>query len=240
MGDVAKKFDLAYLYADGQKEDIYNLAKVAFDIGARCAMTHLGDLQNLKDILSGLGNDKKDDRVRIEAVIDFPDGAGGALTKEKQASYCADLGIDGVDVVINLRQVLDGQWGLLGEELKAVRLIMKDVKAIIQLPYLWKYDRDAIPFVLNILVEQGIMCVKDWTTRSDNFLKPVDVDEETRLAYLKFISEYIAKNNLPLLKKIAGKVNPENARRFLDAGADILGISYGKAFAIKDALENKK
>lgn len=235
MNNPAEKFDLAYLSADGNKEELTNLVRTAVNIGARCAMAHVGDAKFVRQALNKM-SEETPHIVRAEVVIDFPDGAGGEGTKLYQARESALYKIDGADVVINLRQVADQDKQGIIRELRAVLSCLPDSKAIVQLPYLWQYHRDKIHWLLDILAETEIKCVKDWTTRQDNFTKPVAIDDDTRLAYLGYVSNYIATNNLPLLKKIAGKVTAENAKKFLDAGADILGIGYKKAEDIKRVL----
>lgn len=235
MNNPAEKFDLAYLSADGNKEELTNLVKTAVNIGARCAMVHVGDAKFVRQTLNKM-SEESPNIVRAEVVIDFPDGAGGEGTKLYQARESALYKADGADLVINLRQVAERDKQGIIRELRAVLSYLPDSKAIIQLPYLWQYQMDSIPWLLDLLAEAGIKCVKDWTTRTDNFSKPVIIDDDIRLAYLRYISSYIADKNLPLLKKIAGKVTAENAKKFLDAGADILGIGYKKAEDIKRAL----
>lgn len=235
MDNPAEKFDLAYLNADGDKEELTALVKTAVNIGARCAMVHVGDARFVRQALNKF-SEEFPHIVRAEVVIDFPDGAGGEGTKLYQARESALYKADGADLVINLRQVAERDKQGIIRELRAVLSYLPDSKAIIQLPYLWQYHRDKIHWLLDILAEAEIKCVKDWTTRSDNFTKPVAIDDDTRLAYLGYVSNYIAVHNLPLLKKIAGKVTVENAKKFLDAGADILGIGYKKAEDIKRVL----
>jgi len=232
----AQRFDLAYLYANGSKKEIEELANTAKNvipgISARCAMVHVADLKNLINYL-------KDSIVRPEVVIDFPDGLGGLETKEFEAKQAALIGAVSGDLVVNLRYVAERNKEKIIAECKAVLKNLKEAKLICQAPYLWQFDREAIPWILEILPEAGIYCFKDWTTRQ-NFLIPaekkLDIETETRIAYTEFIANYIVKHNLPLLIKIAGKVRKENARRFINAGADLLGVSYEKAREIYEAL----
>lgn len=235
MENPASKFDLAYLSADGNKDELIGLVKMAVKVGARCAMVHVGDARFIRKELDKMQSETMHN-VRAEVVIDFPDGAGGEGTKLYQARESSLYKMDGADLVINLRQVVERDKQGIIRELRAVLSCLPDSKAIIQLPYLWQYHRDKIHWLLDILVEAEVKCVKDWTTRQDNFTKPVAIDDDTRLAYLGYVSNYIAVHDLPLLKKIAGKVTVENAKKFLESGVDLLGIGYKKAEDIKNAL----
>lgn len=232
--DPAQRLDLAYLFANSDKRTIQELAETAQNIipgvSARAAMVHLADLPTL---ISFLG---KQSEVRPEVVIDFPDGAGGEYTKAAQAEMTRFWGASGADVVINLKLAADRSTPFyVHSELAEVKRYLKEVKAICQIPYLWQHDRAAIPWLIDCLTNAKIFCIKDWTTRQ-NFSTPVDVTLDTRLSYTEYMAEYITTHNLPLLIKIAGGVDATNARSFINAGADLLGISYPKAKSVREAL----
>ncbi len=230
--DPAERFDLAYLFANGNAEDITKLADTAKKFSARCAMVHVADLRRLVPLLEG-------GSVRPEAVIDFPDGLGGWQAKEAEARQARDDGAVGADPVINLRYVAERNRQKIIDECRTVARQGLEVKLISQVPYLWQKDRDAIPWLLDLLPEAGVFCIKDWTTRFNfNFPKEenLDVSVKTRLEYTETIARYIVSHALPLFIKIAGQIDHTNARQFVNAGADFLGLSHGKAEAVRKAL----
>lgn len=228
----AERFDLAYLYANGSSEEIKKMAAVAKEISARCAMVHVADLSLLVGELKG-------SLVRPEVVVDFPDGLGSLDVKRQEAKIAAASGAVAGDTVVNLRYVAERNKEKIIEECLAVKESFKEVKLICQMPYLWQFDREAISWLLDLLPEARIYCAKDWTTRQ-NFLIPagekLDTSTETRVRYTEYMASYIMKNNLPLLVKVAGGVDATNARAFVGAGADLLGLSYGKAKSVYEAL----
>ena len=240
--DPANRFDLSYAFANNfaalgkNKNPIVEMTDVAKDISdgvqARCALVHPGEISELVELLKG-------SNVRPEALIDFPDGMVGIETKRLQAQIAKDAGAVGGDIVINLHAVQNRDKKTLENEFRAAVDILGEVKVIAQIPYLWQYDRDAISWVLDIAVENGIFCIKDWTTR-ENFLLPdddvLDYTDDTRLEYLKFMHDYILKNSLPLILKIAGRVTKDNIALFIEGGATLIGISYRKAETLRDAL----
>ncbi|MDO8600328.1 MAG: hypothetical protein Q7R73_01755 [bacterium] len=234
--DPAERFDLAYLFANGSQKEIKELADTAREIvpgvSARCAMVHVADLPLLKQYLFGSS-------VRSEVVIDFPDGLGGLRAKGAEAKSAEESLADGGDPVVNLRYVVTRNRLAIIAECEVVKRHLREVKLITQIPYLWQKDRDAIAWLLDLLPEAGIYCIKDWTTRQ-NFLLPLgeklDVAMETRVRYTAFMAEYIEKHNLPLLIKIAGGIDATSARALVNAGADLLGISYQKAKSVREAL----
>lgn len=243
INDPADRFDLSYVFANdyaalGKHESaLAEMAQVAREIvpgvACRTALVHAGEIVELVELLKG-------SPVRPEIVLDFPDGAGGVVTKAAQAQAAARAGAVGGDLVINLHAVKARDEKLLLEEFRAVSDALKEVKVIAQLPYLWQYDREAVPWLLELLPQGGIYCIKDWTTRVDNFLLPdgatLDYEHDTRLSYIEFMAKYIADHSLPLVLKVAGRVTPENVRSFVDAGAVLIGTSYRKAPALREAL----
>ena len=241
--DPADRFDLSYIFANNfpalgeDRNALVEMARVAREIApgvhCRAVLVHPGEVEEMTELVKGSG-------VRSEIVIDFPDGVGGVVTKRAQARAAKDAGAAGGDIVINLHKVqFRDKKGLL-EEFAAVRDHLAEVKVIAQVPYLWQFDKESIPWVLDILAEAGVYCIKDWTTRVDNFLLPdgvtLDYGHETRIKYLEFMANYISSHDLPLILKVAGKVVPENVKSFINAGAVLIGTSYRKASALREAL----
>ncbi|OHB21848.1 MAG: hypothetical protein A3J67_00450 [Parcubacteria group bacterium RIFCSPHIGHO2_02_FULL_48_10b] len=241
--DPADRFDLSYVFANNQPAlgtdpnalvEMAHIAKeVVPGVNCRAVLVHPGDVEEMANLIKG-------SPVRLEIVMDFPDGRGGVTTKREQARAANEAGAIGGDIVINLHKVqFRDKKGLLGE-FAAVREHLKEVKVIAQIPYLWQFAKESIPWVLDILSEAGVYCMKDWTTRVDNFLLPegaqLDYAHETRMKYLEFMASYIRTHNMPLLLKVAGKVIPENVKSFINAGAVLIGTSYRKAPALREAL----
>lgn len=226
--DPAERFDLAYLFANGGDKEIKELADTAKEAGARCAMVHVADLRRLVPLLEGSS-------VRPEVVIDFPDGLGGWQAKQAEARQADEDGAVGGDLVINLRYVAERNRRAIIDECHTVRYYLPEIKLISQIPYLWQTAQSEVYWLLDLLPETGVYCVKDWTTLK-NFSMEIDVSVDTRVAYTEKVAKFITVNKLPLFIKIAGGVDATNARRFVDAGADFLGLSYNKAKAVREAL----
>ena len=240
--DPAERFDLSYAfannyaalkkYADPLKEMAEIAREVVPGVSARCALVHPAEIASLVQLLQGSS-------VRPEVLIDFADGLSGVEGKRAQAKTAKEAGAVGADIVINLHAVQTRDREALLKEFAAVREHISEVKVISQIPYLWQYDKESLPWLLDVLAEAGVYCVKDWTTR-ENFLLPegdkLDYTDETRFSYLRFMRDYIAQKNLPLIIKVAGRVEAGNVRAFLDAGATLIGLSYRKAAPLREAL----
>lgn len=243
VNDPAERLELAYLYPDGDTEELKNLAQAAKEIApgiaCRAVVVHAGDLQYVMPLLKGT-------TVRPVVVIDFPDGLGGLRAKKDQARFAAQCGVKEADVVVNLRQVLARDKQAILAECLAVREYISRLKLITQIPYLWKVNFNHVFWLINLLPEVGVYCLKDWTgKRNFSSATAAAYSFDERFSYTASIAAYLESKTShggllvdgksPLLK-IAGEVNETNARAFVDAGADFLGVSYGKAKAIREAL----
>lgn len=232
--DPAERLELAYLYPDGDTQELKNLIAVAKEIApgvsCRAVVVHAGDLQYVVPLLKGT-------TVRPVVVIDFPDGLGGLRAKKDQARLASQCGVTEADVVVNLRQVSARDKQAIIRECLTVREYIPNIKLIAQIPYLWTVNPHAVFWLIDFLPKAGVYCLKDWTGKR-NFSPSAKVDFSTlmRLHYMVFLVNYM-RLYTPLLRlKIAGEVNAENARAFVDAEADFLGVSYDKAKAVREAL----
>lgn len=234
VNDPAERLELAYLYPDGGVEELKNLATIAKEVApgvsCRAVVVHGGDLQYVVPLLKGT-------TVRPVMVIDFPDGLGGLRAKKDQARFAAQCGVTEVDVVVNLRHIAAHNKQAIIRECEIVREYIPEIKLIAQIPYLWAADRYAIFWLIDFLPEARVCCLKDWTgKRNFSPVARVDFSVATRLCYTAFIANYMAYHLPSFRLKIAGEVNEINARAFIDAGADFLGVSYGKAKAVREVL----
>ncbi len=238
VNDPAERLDLAYLFANvsywspywsAKNREVVELAEAARAISARSAMVHVFDLPMLVPLLG-------ETKVRPEAVINFPDGLNGWRAIQAEAAQAAEDGAVSADLTVNLRHIKNSdKKKVVGDCLGVRQFFQEPIKLIAQVPYLWLYERDAIPRLLDFLPEAGVYCIKDWTTRN-NFSVKINVSLNTRVRYTQYMADYITKQALPLWIKIAGGVDATNAKDFVSAGADLLGLSYGKAKSVREAL----
>lgn len=231
---VGGMLEPAYLYTNlplNLRDPLQELATVVEAYHCRGGVVHSGDVF----LLHGNGCKK------IVTVVDFPYGRNGIRGNQKLVDYVLSLpvagSVIGFDIVIDLWALQRRKWSLLKIQLQdAVRCCEgREVKAICQLPFVWKYYKNSIESLLYTLVEAGVSVIKDWTT-VDNFSAPIELDTDTRLAYTEYIRNLIDKENLSLKIKIAGKINEETAVRYYKAGADILGVGCQKTRAVFHAL----
>lgn len=239
--DPAKLFDISYLHANGTKEDIESATKIAREMEAYGVVMHGDDLKTVVPLL-------ENSSVKPSVVISFPDGRAGWRAKYNEAKQAGENGAVGLDPVVNLFHVLERnririlyECMLLREGFLEGTLVGRypEIKLISQIPYLWTLSngKDLIRWLIDLLPEVGVFCIKDWTTRQ-NFSPDIKLATlvDDRVAYTTFMKDYIEKQKLNLLIKIAGGITPETAPALVEAGADILGISAHRATGIREAL----
>lgn len=244
VNDPAERFDIAYLFANGTMKDVEDAAKTALEIGAYGMVVHGDDLKTIVPLLAGSS-------VRPSIVMSFPDGRAGWKARYNEALQAGEEGAVGLDPVVNLFHIVEKKQD---EILRDCRLLREgffegtggkrypEIKLICQIPYLWTLPngKDLIRWLIDILPEAGVGCIKDWTTRqnfSPDAKLATSVDD--RAAYTKFIKKCLEERGLNLLIKIAGGITPETAPVLVEAGADILGISAYRAAGIREALLRK-
>lgn len=232
--NVGGMLEPAYLYADLGEDLSINpleaLARAVKKYHCRGAVVHPGSVSSIN-----LFNCEK-----IISVIDFPYGCGRLTGKKLEARWVQMGGgasLIGVDVVLNLWALQTQNWRLIKTEIKSVKdeCPGKEIKVICQMPFVWQYHRDLIPHLLMVLNECGVNVVKDWTT-VNNFSRPIKIDTETRLEYIKYLRKTIDECRYPLLIKAAGGIDQNNIVLFKEAGADIFGVGLQKLPSVFDVL----
>ena len=111
----------------------------------------------------GLAKAKLNDcGVKVCTVVGFPLGQNSTETKVFEAKKAIENGADELDVVINISKVLDGDYGYVTSELKALRdaTIGKILKIIIETCYL---NKEQIVEMTKICITVGADFVKTST-----------------------------------------------------------------------------
>jgi deoxyribose-phosphate aldolase len=233
--EVGAMLEPTWLYADVgndlRKNPLKSLVETMEKYNCRNAVVHPGDVQELYD---------KYGCRKIVSVIDFPYGRNGEICKLHEINHVVEY-IRGADVVINLWALQRGDLRTIQNEFATVRTATRryskdaEIKAICQMPFIWQYQRGFIQPLIAALVKCGVNVIKDWTT-INNFCKPVKIDVETRLEYVNHLRELIDKHSLPLIIKVAGKVDADNVVSFKKTGVDIFGVSTHKIPDVFEAL----
>lgn len=124
--DLARMIDHTLLKPEATADDVRALCAEAVELGTYsvCVSPSLaGDAQRVLD-----------ESVKLAVVCGFPSGAHTSAAKAAEAEGSAALGVDEIDMVLNLAQVRGGDWAGVEADIRAVRVAAPGVvlKVIIE------------------------------------------------------------------------------------------------------------
>ncbi len=161
----------------------------------------------------------EDSKVKVSTVIGFPMGYSTTPAKVEEIKRGINDGVDELDVVVNICAVKEGNWYYVKSDLESMTLAAhlkgKVIKVIFETSIL---SMQEIRELCNICVELGVDYVKTSTGMNGG-------------GATREIVEFL-RAELPSQIKIkasGGIRTAEQAKAFIEAGADRLGTSGGVA-----------
>ena len=152
-------------------------------------------------------------KVKVCTVIGFPNGYMTTKTKEFETKDAIANGADEIDMVINIGWMKDKKYELIEEEIRTLKAACGDkiLKVIIETCLLT--DEEKIK-MCEIVTNAGA----DYIKTSTGFSKAGATFDD-----IKLFSEHIGEN---VKMKAAGGISSlDDAKKFLELGADRLGTS---------------
>lgn len=166
-----------------------------------------------------------DSDMRVTSVVGFPLGATYHANKAHEAECCREEGADDIDMVVNLGELVTGNADKVRRDIEAVRTSIGTdamLKVILETAAL---TREQIICGCKCAVEAGA----DFVKTSTGFHPRGGATVEA----VKIMGEHASE----LLIKASGDIRTfYDARRMIDAGADVLGCSSGVKI-IKEVTE---
>ena len=152
-------------------------------------------------------------RIPVCTVIGFPNGYSTTEAKVFEAKDAIANGADEIDMVINIGWLKDGKDELVKEEIRALKEVCGDhiLKVIIETCLLTDDEKIRM---CRIVTEAGA----DYIKTSTGFSKA-----GATFADVELFASHIGQN--VKIKAAGGIASLEDARRFLELGADRLGTS---------------
>ena len=153
--EIARMIDISAVRADSTLSEVRRVADAAKKYGFICAFAlpcFTGELvQLLRD---------RDD-IMVGGVSGFPSGADTTEIKVLAAKQMLSLGVNEVDMVINIGALKSGKYDLVRDDIKAVvDACGVPVKSILEIAYL---TDDEIRIASRLAVEAGVAFVKTGT-----------------------------------------------------------------------------
>ncbi len=170
---------------------------------------------------------KDDDDIKVGGTIGFPSGADTTAIKVDQVREMLKIGVDELDMVINVGALKSSKYDIVEDDIKAVVDAGGGlpVKSILEIAYLSDYE---IAKASELAVRAGVTYVKTGTGWGP---KPTTVDT------IKLIKKTIG--NSALIKAAGGVSDLQTVLDMIDAGCSRFGIGMKSAIKIMEEIEKK-
>ena len=153
--EIARMIDISAVRADSTLDEVRKVADAAKKYSFICAFA----LPCFTGELVQLLRDRND--IMVGGVSGFPSGADTTEIKVATAKQMLSLGVNEVDMVINIGALKSGRYDLVRDDIRAVvDACSVPVKSILEVAYL---TDDEICIASRLAVEAGVAFVKTGT-----------------------------------------------------------------------------
>ena len=220
INQLAKIIDQTNINEKAGAQDIKKSCQEVREYGFRGLCVNPKWVKLVKKELKGTGS-------KVVVLVDPPMGQSTTARRVKICKKAKKNGADELDVVMNIIDLKYERYEKVLKDLKAICKILP-TKVIIGSGFL---TDEEIEKASKLVKEAGAICVK--TATSKDPLEAREMEEKARHVA-------IMKKSAPgLLIKASGRVsNFEDLKKVVEAGADIIGTSYGVSI-IKESLNQK-
>ncbi|MCX6764302.1 MAG: deoxyribose-phosphate aldolase [Candidatus Nealsonbacteria bacterium] len=220
INQIAKIIDQTNIDLKATIEDIKKTCQEAKEYGFRGVCINPKWTKLAKKELKG-------SNTKVIILIDPPMGQSTTLQRVRACKKAKKDGADETDVVMNIIDLKYERYGKVLKDLKTICKILP-TKVIIGSGFLTDGE---IEKASTLVKEAGAICVK--TATSKDPLESREMEEKA-----KHVA--IMKKSAPgLLIKASGRVsNLEDLKKMVEAGADLIGTSYGVQI-IKETFNQK-
>ena len=219
--EIAQMIDISAVKADSTIEEVRRVAEAAIKYNFICAFA----LPCFTDELVKLLKDHNE--IMVGGVAGFPSGAELTATKVETAKKMLSLGVNEIDMVINIGALKSGKFGLVRDDIKAVvDACNVPVKSILEIAYL---TDDEIRIGSRLAVEAGVTFVKTGTGWAN---KPTTVDT------IKLIKSEIGDS--AKIKAAGGVRELSTLIEMVNEGCSRFGIGLNSAIKIIEQAEEKQ
>ncbi len=208
--DLAKYIDHTLLKPQSTLDDIKKLCEEASRYAFCSVCVNSCYVKNAFNFLTNK-------EVKVCSVVGFPLGAMTSQAKAYEAKCAIEDGASEIDMVINIGYLKSKRYDLVEKDIKILRESCKDtvLKVILETALL---DKDEIVRVCEICKDTGADFVKTSTGFSSRGASIEDIK----------LFKSVVKDSVKI-KASGGIRDYESAVRFIEAGADRLGVSSGVA-----------
>lgn len=213
---IARMIDISAVRTDATIEEIDCIIELVKKYQFICAFAMPCFTKYLVDAL------KETPNSLVGGVVGFPSGADTTFIKVATVKDMMSLGVDELDMVINVGALRSGNYKMVEEDIRAVVEAAQGipVKSILEVGYLTDYE---LAKGAEIAVKAGVTYVKTGTGWAQ---KP------TTLEHIKRIKATIG--DAALIKAAGGVRTLDTMLEMMDAGCSRFGIGLKSAQSIMD------
>lgn len=203
--EILKHIDYTLLKAYATWEDIQRLCDDAISFGAASVCVPPCYVKRI--------NEKYGEKINICTVVGFPLGYSVTEAKAAEAKQAVCDGASEIDMVINITDVKNGDYGAVENEIKALKAAVGDkiLKVIIETCYLTDTEKTAM---CHAVTNAGADYIKTSTGFGTAGAKLEDI---------KLFKENVGEN--VKIKAAGGIRTREDMTAFLNAGCSRIGAS---------------
>jgi len=220
--DIARLIDISAVRTDSTLDEVIKVAEAAKKYNFICAFA----MPFLTGELVHLLNDRDD--IMVGGVAGFPSGADTTEIKVAAAKHMLALGVNELDMVINVGALKSRKYDFVRDDIKAVvDACSVPVKSIIEIAYL---TDDEIRTACKLAVEAGVRFIKTGTGWAS---KPTTVET------IRIIKKEIG--DTALIKAAGGVRELSTLLEMVKEGCSRFGIGLNSAIKImEEAKDNNE
>lgn len=157
ISTLASMFDLSAVQANSTKDDVRLFADLAIRYDCKAVFALSSFLSYLNDY-----REENDGRFLIGGTVGFPSGGMTTAMKVQEAKAVLQLGVDEIDMMINVGYLLSGMDREVLDDIKAVKqtIASTPLKVIVECHYL---DETLLKKAAEMIIAGGAQWIKTGT-----------------------------------------------------------------------------
>lgn len=220
LRSIHRRVDISGVRADVSLQELDQIVEAAKHYRFICAFALPSFTPYLVERLG------PEEDIRVGATIGFPSGGDSTFIKVASAKDQIAMGVDELDMVVNIGAIKSGRYDLVEEDIRAVVDVAGGrypVKSILEIAYL---TDDEICRASEAAVRAGVTYVKTGTGWAN---KPTTVDT------IRLIKKTIGDG--ALIKAAGGVRTLDTMLEMIDAGCDRFGIGLRSIMKIMKEVD---
>ena len=218
LPQIASLLDVSAVQANSTKKDVQNFADLAIRYDCKAVFALSCFLDFLRDYRSEHGGN-----FLIGTGVGFPSGATTTALKVQEAKSILTMGVDEIDMMINVSFLLSGLYQEALDDIRAVKQAIGDIplKVIIECHY---FDNDLMCRAAEMVVDSGAQWVKTGTGWA-----PTGATYENVALLKKTVGDAVK------IKASGGIRNLEIIQNMFELGVERFGVGNSASTILEEA-----